>query len=50
MGVVYKLTPNSVGGWTYNLLHTFAGGNDGSYPQVGDFGLQHSRQSLWRYV
>jgi uncharacterized repeat protein (TIGR03803 family) len=35
MGVVYKLTPNSGGGWTYNLLHTFAGGNDGSYPQVG---------------
>jgi uncharacterized repeat protein (TIGR03803 family) len=35
MGVVYKLTPNSGGGWTYGLLHTFVGGKDGSYPQVG---------------
>ena len=35
MGVVYKLTPNSGGSWTYGLLHTFAGGKDGSYPQVG---------------
>jgi uncharacterized repeat protein (TIGR03803 family) len=35
MGVVYKLTPNSGGSWTYSLLHTFTGGKDGSYPQVG---------------
>jgi len=32
MGVVYNLTPNSNGTWTYDVLHSFAGGNDGSYP------------------
>jgi len=35
MGVVYKLAPNSGGGWTYGLLHTFAGGKDASYPLAG---------------
>lgn len=35
LGVVYKLAPNSGGSWTYGLLHTFAGGKDGSYPQFG---------------
>ena len=35
MGVVYKLTPNPGGGWTYGLLHTFTGGTDGSYPLAG---------------
>ncbi len=33
MGVVYKLAPNSDGKvWTYSALHSFTGGNDGSYP------------------
>jgi uncharacterized repeat protein (TIGR03803 family) len=35
VGVVYKVTPNSGGGWTYGLLHTFTGGKDGSYPLAG---------------
>jgi uncharacterized repeat protein (TIGR03803 family) len=35
-GVVYKLTPNSNGGWTYGALHSFTGGADGSYPQFGN--------------
>jgi uncharacterized repeat protein (TIGR03803 family) len=35
MGVVYKATPNSIGSWTYGLLHSFAGGTDGSYPLAG---------------
>ena len=35
MGVVYKLTPNSGGGWTYGLLHTFTGGKDASFPAAG---------------
>ena len=35
MGVVYKLTPNFDGSWTYALIHTFTGGSDGSYPQFG---------------
>lgn len=36
MGVVYKLTPNSNGSWTYGALHSFTGGKDGSYPQLGN--------------
>jgi len=35
MGIVYKLTPNSNGSWTYGALHSFTGGKDGSYPQFG---------------
>jgi len=35
MGVVYKLTPNFDGSWTYALIHIFTGGSDGSYPQFG---------------
>ncbi len=35
MGVVYKLTPNSDGSLTYGLLHSFTGGEDGSYPLLG---------------
>ncbi len=35
MGVVYRLTPNSGGSWTYGLLHTFKGGKDASYPLAG---------------
>jgi uncharacterized repeat protein (TIGR03803 family) len=34
-GVVYKLTPNTDGSWTYGLLHSFTGGQDGSYPLYG---------------
>jgi uncharacterized repeat protein (TIGR03803 family) len=36
MGVVYKLTPNSDGTWTQSVLHTFTGGNDGGYANVGN--------------
>ena len=32
MGVVYNVTPNPDGTWTYGALHSFAGGQDGSYP------------------
>jgi hypothetical protein len=31
-GVVYKLAPNSRGGWSETLLHTFTGGKDGAFP------------------
>jgi uncharacterized repeat protein (TIGR03803 family) len=32
-GTIFRLTPNkSKGAWTESVLHTFAGGNDGSYP------------------
>ncbi len=36
LGVAYKLTPNSGGSWTYGVLHNFAGGQDGSYPEEGN--------------
>jgi uncharacterized repeat protein (TIGR03803 family) len=31
-GVVFQLTPNPGGGWTYHAIHAFRGGNDGAYP------------------
>jgi len=33
--IMFELSPpvKQGGPWTYNILHTFAGGNDGSYPQ-----------------
>jgi uncharacterized repeat protein (TIGR03803 family) len=32
LGTVYKLTPNSKGGWTQTVLYSFKGGSDGSSP------------------
>ncbi len=29
MGVVYQLRPSATGGWTFTLVHTFTGGEDG---------------------
>jgi uncharacterized repeat protein (TIGR03803 family) len=34
LGTVFELSPNS-GGWTYNTIYTFQGGNDGSLPDSG---------------
>jgi uncharacterized repeat protein (TIGR03803 family) len=31
-GVVFKLSPNASGPWTYSVVYTFAGGSDGSFP------------------
>jgi len=31
-GVVFELSPNSSGGWTETVLHTFSGGTDGDEP------------------
>jgi uncharacterized repeat protein (TIGR03803 family) len=31
-GVVFKLTPNSSGGWTESVLHNFTGNKDGAAP------------------
>jgi uncharacterized repeat protein (TIGR03803 family) len=33
-GVVFELTPNGSGGWTYNVLYSFTGGNDGAWPKA----------------
>jgi len=34
-GVVFKLAPNSNGGWDETVLHQFKGGKDGLAPQAG---------------
>jgi len=31
-GVVFQLTPNPGGGWSYHAIHAFRGGTDGAYP------------------
>jgi uncharacterized repeat protein (TIGR03803 family) len=31
-GVIFKLAPNSSGGWTETVLHAFTNGWDGSFP------------------
>jgi len=31
-GVAYELVPNSSGGWTQEILHSFGNGSDGIYP------------------
>jgi len=38
-GVVFKLKPNPDGSWTQSVLHTFAGGSDGTYPDHGSLVL-----------
>jgi|SRR5277367_1582469 len=32
-GVVYKISPNGSGGWSYGVLYTFLGGTDGANPE-----------------
>lgn len=31
-GTVFELSPNGLGGWTYNVIYTFTGGADGGDP------------------
>jgi uncharacterized repeat protein (TIGR03803 family) len=33
-GLVFELSPNGSGGWTYTKLHNFWGGGDGLNPQA----------------
>ena len=35
LGTVFMLSPDSAGGWTETVLHSFSGGADGSGPQAG---------------
>ena len=35
LGVVFELSPNGSGGWTETVLHSFAGGIDGTNPYSG---------------
>jgi uncharacterized repeat protein (TIGR03803 family) len=41
-GTVFKLTPNGDGSWTENVLHSFNGGSDGSYPDHGSLAFDAS--------
>lgn len=34
-GVVFELTPNPSGGWTYNVIYRFSGNADGAVPVAG---------------
>jgi len=34
-GTLFELSPSKTTGWTEKVLHSFAGGSDGSYPQAG---------------
>lgn len=34
-GVVFELSPNSIGSWTYTVLYRFTGGSDGADPYAG---------------
>ena len=34
-GAVFKLTPNTHGGWTETVLYSFTGGSDGNGPECG---------------
>ncbi len=34
-GTVFELSPNSMGGWTETVLHSFADGADGANPEAG---------------
>jgi uncharacterized repeat protein (TIGR03803 family) len=34
-GTVFKLTPNSGGGWSETVLYNFTGGSDGAWPVAG---------------
>ena len=34
-GTVFKLAPNSQGGWNESVLYTFQGGSDGAWPEAG---------------
>jgi uncharacterized repeat protein (TIGR03803 family) len=43
LGTVFELMPNGSGGWTYNVLYSFGGGADGSYP-INRAGLSFDSQ------
>jgi uncharacterized repeat protein (TIGR03803 family) len=34
-GIVFELSPNGTGGWTYKTLHNFGNGTDGQFVQSG---------------
>lgn len=34
-GTIFKMTPQTPGGWTETVLYSFTGGNDGAYPSAG---------------
>lgn len=45
IGSVFELSPGAGGTWTETILHSFAGGSDGCYPQYGS--LAYSGGNLY---
>ncbi|HEX4157086.1 MAG TPA: choice-of-anchor tandem repeat GloVer-containing protein, partial [Rhizomicrobium sp.] len=35
LGIVFELSPDGKGGWTYNVIYNFTGGADGAFPESG---------------
>lgn len=49
LGTVYEFSPNASGGWTETVLHSFAGGNDGSWPQALTMDSQGNLYGITQY-
>jgi len=45
-GVAFELSPNSSGGWTQTVLHSFTGGRDGANPFIAPL-LFHNSKHLY---
>src|SRR5262245_50524838 len=43
LGTIYKIRPTSHGGWTFNVIHAFAGGTDGATGSAGRMILRNGR-------
>jgi uncharacterized repeat protein (TIGR03803 family) len=41
-GTVFELTPGSNGSWTEKVLHKFAGGSDGAFPEFANLAIDAS--------
>ncbi len=49
LGAVYEFSPNAGGGWTETVLHSFAGGNDGSWPMALTIDSQGNLYGITEY-
>ena len=46
-GTVFKLTPQSGGGWKFSVIHIFTGGLDGGTPALGDIPITDANGNLY---
>jgi uncharacterized repeat protein (TIGR03803 family) len=49
LGAVYEFSPSAGGGWTETVLHSFAAGNDGSWPMALTIDSQGNLYGLTEY-